>query len=252
MPNASKDAAISNSGAGRLGAPQLEATPLGIDNDRHASELEALIRSLQPDIILNDRLPGVGDYATPEQFIPSDPPSRRWETCLTMNRSWGWNPDDHDYKSSRFLLHSLCEVAGRGGNLLLNVSPRGDGSLPPEQIERLEDIGSWISSHREAIWATTPGLGPAQFYGPSTKRGDTIYLILLMRPYDTIEVRDIAVKRVQSVRDLGTGRVLQHRKTTGLIEGLTPDPTGTLTIAVPADVIDPYATVIEVEVAPLA
>src|SRR5215831_17408989 len=82
-----------------------------------ARELEAMIRALQPDIVINDRLPGAGDYDTPEQFIPPEPPARTWETCLTMNESWAWNPDDRNYKSARALVHALCEVAGRGGNL---------------------------------------------------------------------------------------------------------------------------------------
>src|SRR5262249_33957448 len=100
-----------------------------------ARELEAMIRALQPGIAINDRLPGAGDYNTPEQFIPPDPPGRAWETCLTMNESWAWNPADRDYKSARALVHALCEIAGRGGNLLLDVSPMGDGALPPEQVE---------------------------------------------------------------------------------------------------------------------
>ncbi len=96
-----------------------------------AAELEALIRELQPGILLNERLPSVGDYTTPEQFVPPTAPDGRWETCLTMNESWGWVPGDQDWKSSRDLVHALCETVGKGGNLLLNVGPRGDGSLDP-------------------------------------------------------------------------------------------------------------------------
>ena len=67
---------------------------------------------------------------------------------MTMNESWGWNPADTDYKSPRSLVHTLCEVVGRGGNLLLNVSPMGDGSLPPEQVERLEHVGAVDGAQR--------------------------------------------------------------------------------------------------------
>jgi len=98
--------------------------------DWGADVLEATIRRLQPDILINDRLPGVGDFATPNNSSRTRRPGGRWETCLTMNHSWGWCPGDTDYKSARQLVHTLCEVAGKGGNLLLNVSPRGDGSLP--------------------------------------------------------------------------------------------------------------------------
>jgi alpha-L-fucosidase len=217
--------------------------------DWRAQELAALIRSLQPHILINDRLPGEGDYSTPEQFVPATAPDGRWETCLTMNHSWGWNPADTSYKASRSLIHTLCEVAGKGGNLLLNVSPRGDGSLPDEQVERLEAIGQWMGSHGEAIRATTAGLEGSQFYGASTRKGGTVYLIALMRPYDTIDVRDVPVKRVTAVRDLVTGRTLDFRYATGIIEGLLPDPKGTLTIEVPADLIDDAATVLAVDFA---
>ncbi|HZT64712.1 MAG TPA: alpha-L-fucosidase [Acidimicrobiales bacterium] len=218
--------------------------------DWRAAELEAEIRRLQPSIILNDRLPGVGDYSTPEQAVPHAPPSRPWETCLTMNRSWGWNPDDHAYKSSRSLVHTLCEVAGKGGNLLLNVSPRGDGSLPEEQVARLEEIGGWMEHNAESIGGTGPGVDAAQFYGPSTRAGDTLYLHLLMRPYDTVDVRHLPVRRVRSVRELASGRPLAYRTHTGILEGLMADPPGTVTIEVPGDVVGELATVLAVELAP--
>ena len=216
--------------------------------DWHAAELEKLIRSLQPDIVINDRLPGFGDYTTPEQFVPATPPGGRWETCLTMNRSWGYVPGDRRYKSARSLIHTLCEVTAKGGNLLLNVSPKGDGSLPVEQIDRLETIAGWMETHSASISGTRPGLEASQFYGPSTRRGDTLYLMALMRPYESVDVRDLPVKRVTSVKDLATGKEMPFRVSTGIIEGLLPDPKGTLTIEVPSDLVDEHATVIAVEV----
>src|SRR5581483_6524626 len=135
-----------------------------------ADELMAMIRELQPEIWINDRLPG-GDYTTPEQAVPAVAPDRHWETCMTMNASWGFVPSDDQYKSSRELVHTLCETAGKKGNLLLNVSPRADGSLPPEQVSRLQDVGAWMSKYGEAIYGTEPGLEPWQFYGPSTRKG---------------------------------------------------------------------------------
>src|SRR5262249_38095182 len=133
-----------------------------------AEELAAMIRELQPNILINDRLPG-GDYDTPEQAIPAKVPDRRWETCMTMNASWGYVPDDDRYKSSTEIVHTICEIAGKNGNLLLNVSPRADGSLPPEQVSRLEAVGEWMSRNGSAIRGTTAGLEPWQFYGPSTR-----------------------------------------------------------------------------------
>jgi len=216
-----------------------------------ARELEAMIRALQPDIVINDRLPGAGDYDTPEQFIPPEPPARTWETCLTMNESWAWNPSDRDYKSSRALVHALCEVAGRGGNLLLDVSPTGDGSLPAEQVERLDAIAGWMDVHGESIHDTEPGLAPWQFYGPSTRRGSRLYLHLLSRPYDTVAVRGVPIRRVRAVTALGTGTVLDASGRCPVVDELfNSDPTGELTIRVPDAVLDPLATTLAVDLIP--
>lgn len=214
-----------------------------------ARELHDLIRSLQPGILVNDRLPGHGDFDTPEQFIPPEPPARPWETCLTMNESWAWNPSDPDHKSARALVHALCEVAGRGGNLLLNVSPMGEGQLPSEQIERLDAIACWMDAHGESIHDTSPGLAPWQFYGPSTRKGGRLFLHLISRPYDTVTVRGVPIRRVRSARALGAGMGLDFTTRCTVVDTLfNPDPVGEIAIRVPPQVIDPLATVLEVEI----
>ena len=219
----------------------------------HAAELAARIRELQPSILINDRLPGAGDFDTPEQFVPPEPLPRPWETCLTMNDAWGWVPDDHNYKSGRSLVHTLCEVAARGGNLLLNVSPTGDGSLPAAQVERLETIGAWHERNGASIAGTSPGLAPWQWYGPSTRRGDRVYLHLLARPYETVTVRGLPVRRVRAVRELATGTPLAHRARTSVVDQLlrNEDPRGELIIDVPEAIVDDLATVIELELGEL-
>jgi alpha-L-fucosidase len=208
-----------------------------------------MIRELQPEIVINDRLPG-GDYDTPEQFVPPAAPERPWEVCLTMNESWGCNPSDTGYKSAREMVHTLSEIAAKGGRLLLNLSPRADGTLPPEQVERLEAVGEWLRRNGGAVFGTGPGLEPWQFYGPSTRSGDTTYLHLLMRPYATVTVRGFPIKRVTKVRELSSGRTLDFTTRCAILDQLlNADPNGELTIAVPEDVIDPIATVIAVDVA---
>jgi alpha-L-fucosidase len=215
-----------------------------------SKDLEAMIRKLQPDIMINDRLPGVGDFVTPEQFVPPKPLDRPWETCLTINESWGYQPSDTDFKSARSLVHMLCEVAGKGGNMLLNVSPMGDGRLMPELVERLEAIAAWMERNGESIVGTTPALEPWQFYGPSTQREGVTYLHLLMRPYDVVTVRGVRVKRVQSVRALSTGAELTFDSRCSVVDRLlNPDPFGELVIDVPEDAIDDYATVLAIEFA---
>jgi alpha-L-fucosidase len=209
-----------------------------------------MIRELQRGILINDRLPGSGDYVTPEQFVPAQPLERAWETCMTMNESWGYNPEDRRYKSARALIHRLCEIAGRGGNLLLNVSPRGDGTLPPEQSERIDEMSRWMQRHGESILGTTAGLEPWQFYGPSTKRNGATYLHLLMRPYDSVTVRGVRVKRLRSATILGSGEQLKwHRRTTIADMWANLDPLGELTIRIPESSLDPNCTVIKLDFA---
>jgi len=216
-----------------------------------AKDLEAMIRELQPEILINDRLPGCGDYATPEQFVPAQPPAGPWECCMTINESWGFNPSDTHYKSARQLIHSLCEIAGKGGNFLLNVSPMGDGALQPELAERLGVIEEWLRRNSESIIGTTPGIEPWQCYAPSTRRGDTVYVHLLMRPYDTVTVRGVRTRRIKSVRALASGAPLAFETRCSIIDQLiNPDPIGELTITVPPSAIDDYATVLAIEFAP--
>ena len=216
-----------------------------------SSELHQMIRQLQPNCLINDRLPGFGDFDTPEQFIPAQPPVRRWETCLTINESWGYNPTDRQFKTARELIHTLCEVAGKGGNLLLNVSPMGNGELPAEQVERLATVSAWMNDHAESIIDTEPGLEAWQFYGTSTRRGQRFYLHLLMQPYDTISVRGVPINRVAAVRSLKTNQPLEYTTRCAILDSLqNPDPLGELSIQVPAAVIDPSATVLVVDLLP--
>ena len=215
-----------------------------------SSELGQMIRQLQPDILINDRLPGQGDFTTPEQFVPPQPPKGLWEVCLTINDSWGYNTADNNYKSARTLVHTLCEIAGKGGNLLLNVSPMGDGQIPSAQQERLEAVAEWMLRYGESIIGTQPGLEPWQFYGSSTRRDNFYYLHLLMKPYETVSVRGIPIKQVKSVTVVGSDEPLTYSTRCSIMDELTqPNPLGELTINVPESVIDPLATAIAIELA---
>jgi alpha-L-fucosidase len=128
----------------------------------------------------------------------------------------------------------------------------GDGRVPPEIAERLEVVARWMDAHRDAIVGTEPGLAPWQFYGPSTRRGDTIYLHLLMRPYDAVTVRGVPVRRVRRVRALASGRELAWSARSAIIDTLfNADPPGELRIEVPEAVLDDAATVVAVEIEPI-
>lgn len=222
-------------------------------SDWNVREMGAMVRQLQPGIKINDRLYGQGDFDTPEKFLPAKPPSRPWETCMTMNDSWGYNKDDPSYKSSTEIIQTLCEIAGKGGHLLLNVSPMGDGRLPHEQIERLNAIAAWMALNHDSITGTKPGLESWQFYGPSTQKGNIIYLHLLAKPYESVTMRPVHVNKVKSVRVLGSGMQLQFAKRITLLDQVRKelmnfnDPVGDLVITVPESVIEPHVTVIAVE-----
>jgi alpha-L-fucosidase len=210
--------------------------------------LEAHIRARAPGILINDRLPGFGDYATPEQFIPPEPPEGRWETCLTMNRSWGFNASDQDYKSPAELIHTLAEVASRGGNLLLNIGPDGEGAIPPPQQDRLEALGRFVSANGPAIFRTGAGLRPWQFPGPTTVRDTTVFCFCLMRPVAPVPVRGVPVRHLKSVRHVASGEALAHRiRMPVLDELLNRDGPGEVLVEVPERLFGEAATVFALE-----
>ncbi|MET9083899.1 alpha-L-fucosidase [Streptomyces sp. NPDC004237] len=207
-------------------------------------ELAALIRSYVPHVVFNARMLSEGDYATPEQGAPVVPPDGPWELCLTINDSWGYQHQDHNHKSLAQLIRYFTETIGGGGNLLLDVGPMEDGTIPQPQVERLEGLGEWIRRHADAVYGTGRGLPAGHHYGPSTLSADrrTLYLTLFDAPRAEIGVRGLATK-VNRVTVLGTGTELGHRVVGGLHEAV-----GVLWIDPPAAAdLDPYATVLAVE-----
>lgn len=194
--------------------------------------LENHIRSLAPDIVINDRLLGHGDYRTPEQFIPAQPLAEPWECCMTMCDTWSYVPEDQNYKTLHEIVRTLVEVAAKGGNLLLNIGPRADGSLAPEQAEILRGLSGWMEHNGESVHGVQPGIEPWQYYGPSTAADGKVYLFALAEPVETITVRGIKVRRVKSVRQLGSAAELPFSFRTTLDERNVSDPDGELNIDV--------------------
>jgi alpha-L-fucosidase len=212
-----------------------------------------MISEMQPATLVNDRLGVDGDYETPEQFIPAAIPTkgvrlsgidpnvskllkstvpraedfRLWETCMTINNTWAYNKNDHDYKSSRTLIRSLVEVASRGGNFLLNVGPQPDGQIQPEFQERLKAIGAWLRLNGDSIYGTT--YGPVQnAQGLRTTAGPkTVYVHLFEWTPPTSTVSGIDA-RVLSARLLANGTPLKYRQTEAKLEielpPTAPDP----------------------------
>ena len=129
----------------------------------------------------------IGDFGTPEQEIPATGlPGLDWETCMTMNRNWGYNRADKDFKSDSDLIRRLVDVASKGGNFLLNVGPTADGEFPPESVDRLRAIGAWMKINGESIHGTEPSPFPSLPWGRATTRrlgNDTTRLYLTVFDY---------------------------------------------------------------------
>jgi alpha-L-fucosidase len=212
-------------GYGRIDLIWFDVPGFGADRWR-SSEVKTMMLNLQPHLIINDRLPGAGDYETPEQFVPHHPPEEWWEICMTMNHQWAYHPDASTYKSEITLLGTLLEVAAKGGNLLLNVGPRPDGTWPEEARARLIAVGRWLSRWGESIYGTkrAPKHYPPVFYGPMTTKDNIIYLHIRDLPRSPIELREIGGE-VKSVHLVGSGQPLPYRteRTHGFSGGVDGD-----------------------------
>src|SRR5208283_379814 len=167
-------------------------------------DLYNYVRSLQPNIIINNRVgkarsgmagmdkgpERIGDYGTPEQEIPATGfgPGVDWESCMTMNNHWGYNKFDQNWKSGATLVRNLIDCASKGGNYLLNIGPTSEGVFPPASIERLAEIGRWMNINSSAIYDTTASPFRQLPWGRCTckleKNGATLFLHVFNWPSD--------------------------------------------------------------------
>ncbi|WP_372651835.1 alpha-L-fucosidase [Draconibacterium sp.] len=121
-----------------------------------STELLGLIRKLDPNCIVNQRVGNkLGDYAVREQKIPKGGEPQPWETCMTISEIWGYHKEDHAWKSADSLVHSLVDIASKGGNFLLNVGPTGEGIIRQPSVELLKEMGEWLKVNGEAVYGTT-------------------------------------------------------------------------------------------------
>ncbi len=163
-----------------------------------AMDLMSGVRAKQPGIIMNNRLfrcpeagwksmgtdgfagtldPKYGDFITPEQHIPATGmPGVDWETCMTMNTTWGYSEHDHAWKSAGDMIRNLIDIASKGGNYLLNIGPKSDGTVPVQSVDALRAIGEWMKVNSESIYATTASPFPELEWGRATTKGNTLYL----------------------------------------------------------------------------
>jgi len=160
---------------------------------RRGLRLEAWTRSLQPDIIINNRSGASGDYDTPEQRVGKYQAGRPWETCMTICNQWAWKPDD-PIKSLAQCLQTLVLCAGGDGNLLLNVGPMPDGRIEPRQVERLLEVGAWLAKYGDTIYRTRGGPWKPTQTVASTRRGQTIFLHVFQWDGDHVILPGIPAK----------------------------------------------------------
>lgn len=213
--------------------------------DEYAEKLNALL-SLQPNIITNDRLKHFnfpGDYKTPEQRIPklSELNGEDWETCMTMNETWGYKSYADNWKSTETLIRNLIDIASKGGNYLLNVGPKADGTFPQESIDRLKQIGDWMKVNGEAIYATKGSPLLPLNWGRCTQKekanSTTLYLSVFDWPADGKLFIPGVKNKIISAKLMSTGKALATKQTDEGIE-----------INVPQVMPDTIATVINLEV----
>lgn len=209
-----------------------------------SKELKTKLQKNFPNVIVNSRLNEFGDYETPEIGIPVyRPSSKYWELCMTINDSWGYQQNDNNYKTPLQVIDLFVDTLSKGGNLLLNISPKPNGKIPEKQKLILKELGKWSKKHDSAIYSTKKGIPYDHFYGPSTLSKDkkTLFLFLRDIPKDNqIVVKGISNK-INRAYIVGNGTVLNQQLLCKVYWNKYP---GLTYIEIPKETIDPYYTVI--------
>ncbi|MEW6744379.1 MAG: alpha-L-fucosidase [Planctomycetota bacterium] len=207
-------------------------------DEHRAEEIVAMLHELQPGIIINNRTNLPQDYDTPEQYIPATGiPDRDWETCMTMNDTWGYKKSDENWKSAEDLLRKLVDIVSKGGNFLLNVGPTAEGRIPAPSVERLQAMGRWLEVNGESIYGTSASPFRRLRFGRCTSKPGKLYLHVFSWPAGELEVPGLQneVKRAyllaRPVAPLGVTR-----------------REGGVRVALPAAAPDPIDSVVVLEI----
>lgn len=196
-----------------------------------ASELIQMVRSHQPDIIIDNRLdanesllsgapkPYAGDFASPEQIIPQegvcDVHGKHvpWEACITMNNNWGFYQLDQNYKPASMCIRKLVECVSKDGNLLLNVGPDARGNIPQESVEILQSIGEWMDKNGQSIYGCGRSKLPKPEFGRITQNGKKLYFHVFDNPIGYLPLPGIKKEEISRIRLLATGAEMSISET---------------------------------------
>ena len=223
-----------------------------------ADELVKMVRSLQPHILLDNRLVSghedpkrgamYGDFASPEQIIPpagvldAAGQPRPWEACITLNDNWGYHRDDKNFKTAQQVVHMLVECISKGGNLLLNVGPTALGEIQPECAERLEAVGRWLALNGDSIYGCGRAELPKPEWGRFTQKGKSLYAHILEKPVGPVALLGLGGK-VKKARVLADGSEVNISRPWNVGEN-----TQDLFLNLPQmQLLDPLDTVVELE-----
>ncbi len=226
-------------------------------NETRGRDLYQYVRSLQRDIIINNRVSSgrsgmaglttegafAGDFGTPEQQVPATGLAGvDWESCMTMNDHWGYNKNDKNWKSAKELVQMLADIASKGGNLLLNVGPTAEGLFPPESVERLRAIGEWMKVNGETIHGTKASPFKSLGWGRCTQKEQAGKFMLYLHVFDWPASRKLTVPGLLS--DPVNAHVLADARKSPL--SVARDGNN-VTIEVPQSAPDPLNTVVVLE-----
>ncbi len=211
-----------------------------------SEKVRANLLAKNPGAIINGRLMGYGDYDTPEQNVPVTRPKYNWwELCMTINNNWGFQHRDTNWKTPSQIIALFADVVSHGGNLLLDIGPKEDGTIPEEQRNVLLELGNWNKKHERAIFGSIPGIAQGHFYGPTTLSKDSTKLYLFLQGQTAGEIMIKGLDNaIQSIKVVGSEQTLSH-KVVGKISW-SPVP-GLVYINIPQGVQDKYMTVLELQ-----
>jgi len=204
----------------------------------HAQEIIDMIHKLQPMCLVNNRLGLPADYGTPEQRIPGQASKDLFEVCMTLNRHWGYNKNDQDWKSPETILRNLADIAGKGGNYLLNVGPTAEGTIPEGSVRTLREVGKWMKVNGESIYGTTASPFAKMPWGRCTAKSGKLYLHVFDWPSDG----KLVVPGLQN--QITKAYLLAARDKPCTV---TPG-NGQVTVAVPQEMPDKIDTVVVLEI----